>query len=67
VAAVALTVTATDVATARSLRVQVITLPLVVQTAPVDDALPGVKPAASRKVNWVADATSGPALRTLRV
>jgi len=47
-AAVALTVTATDVAAARSLRLHVITLPPVVHTAPADDTLPGVKPAASR-------------------
>jgi hypothetical protein len=47
-AAVAFTVTSTDDATARSLRLQVITLPLVVQTAPADDTLHGVNPAASR-------------------
>jgi hypothetical protein len=47
-AAVALTVMAADVDTARSLRLQVMTLPLIAHAAPADDALPGVKPAASR-------------------
>jgi len=43
-AAVALTVTATDVAAARSLRLHVITLPLVVHTAPASGQAMTTKP-----------------------